>query len=383
MIPDWSQAIQREYAGGDVRFEFPIRPLGGGKVVGLILISMGLLFVWGPLHRFSLFELPFLIAGGVPAVMGLWILFGHCRVEWKDGQLRSSELLGPLRWTRRLPRQPVRKLEVGVGSTRTGTAPAQPVEGFCALTAVFEDGSKKLLVLGYPKDWLLAVAEELKSCAGGSTLSAEPAQVEVVEQSPVNANDADVAAQPAGSRVQIQEHTNGVTLTVPPEGLGKTARSFFFFALMWCAFMTVFTALIFLPHTKREGPLWVMVLFLLGFWAIGLGMLAGAINMGWRKATLTAEGGQLRVETKALFGTRQQQWSRGEIAALRADASNIEVNHRRLFELQIYPVTGKKVGFLAGRDETELRWLATRLRHALDVPARKPNHDEPLQKPVL
>jgi hypothetical protein len=270
-----------------------------------------------------------------------------------------------------LPRQPLRKLEVGVGSTRTGTAPPRPVEGFCALTAVFEDGSKKLLVLGYPKDWLLAVAEELKSCAGGSTFSAEPAQVEVVEQSPASANDAEVAEQPAGSRVQVEEHTNGVTLTVPPEGLGRTAKSFFFFALMWCALMTVFTVLIFLPNAKREGPLWVIVLFLLGFWAIGLGMLAGAINMGRRRATLTAEGGRLRIETKGLFGARQQEWSRGDIAAIRADASNIEVNHRRLLELEIHPVMGKKVGLLAGRDENELRWLATRLRQALDVPARK------------
>jgi hypothetical protein len=38
--------------------------------------------------------------------------------------------------------------------------------------------------------------------------------------------------------------------------------------------------------------------------------------------------------------------------------------------LQIHPRLGKKAGFLAGRDEAELRWLATRLRQALPVPAR-------------
>ena len=41
-----------------------------------------------------------------------------------------------------------------------------------------------------------------------------------------------------------------------------------------------------------------------------------------------------------------------------------------MIELQIQPRTGKKTGLLAGRNEQELRWLATRLRQALQVPAR-------------
>jgi hypothetical protein len=39
-------------------------------------------------------------------------------------------------------------------------------------------------------------------------------------------------------------------------------------------------------------------------------------------------------------------------------------------ELQIHPVGGKKAGFLSGRDNEELRWVATRLRRALKVPSR-------------
>jgi hypothetical protein len=372
MMDDGSLKIRREYAGGDVQFTFPVRPLAGIKVIGIILIGFGLMFAWVPLHRFSLFELPFVIAGGIPAAIGLLMLFGRCRVGWKDGQLRAAEMLGPLRWTRRLPRQPIRKLEVGVGSSRTGTAPAQPIEGFCALVAVFEDGSKKLVALGYPKDWLLAVAGELKGYVGGSAFSGISTQVEVVEQKLANESDADVLEQPAGSLVQVEEHTNGVKLAVPPAGLRRGSMGLFFFGLLWCSFMAVFTTVAVLPGSKTEGPTWVIILFMLGFWAIGLGLLAAAINLGRRTATLTADGGRLRLETKGLFGAKQVEWSHGEIAAIRADASNIEVNHRRLLELQIHPATGKKVGLLTGRDDQELRWLATRLRRALNVPARKP-----------
>jgi hypothetical protein len=175
-----------------------------------------------------------------------------------------------------------------------------------------------------------------------------------------------VPDQPAGSLVQVEEYAGDVCLNVPAAGLRRGSMGLFFFALMWCGFMVVFTTVIALPGSKRDGPLWVIILFLLGFWAVGLGMMAVAINLGRRTATLTAEGGRLRVETKEL------EWSRGEISAFRADTSNIEVNHRPVIELQIHPCTGKKVGLLAGRDEKELRWMATRLRHALDVPARKP-----------
>ena len=134
--------------------------------------------------------------------------------------------------------------------------------------------------------------------------------------------------------------------------------------------MVVVTTVLALPGSKKEGPVWVFILFLLGFWAIGLGMMALAVHMGRRTAEIVADAGRLRVETKGLFGTKQLDWSRDEITALRADRSGMEVNNRPVIELQIHPRDRKKVGLLAGRNENELRWMATRLRRALNVPAR-------------
>jgi hypothetical protein len=45
------------------------------------------------------------------------------------------------------------------------------------------------------------------------------------------------------------------------------------------------------------------------------------------------------------------------------------VNDVPIIELQIHPVSGKKAGFFAGRDEQELLWMATELRRALQLPA--------------
>jgi hypothetical protein len=392
MIGDWSQEIRREYAGSNARFEFPVRPLGKGRLIGVFLVLFGLLFVWFPgktawqsiekLHQhgpdlgnliFGLFPLIFVVAGCWPIGIGLLILFGRSRVEWKDGQVRAAEILGPLRWTRRLPRKPIRKLEVAAATaTATGeaTVPRQ-FENFSGLAVVFEDGSKKLVVLGYPKDWLLAVAGELKTYVGGETAASTSANVEVVAVTAQNESDDDVLEQPAGSRVQITESAGGIRLSVPPAGVWRGSAGFFFFSLVWCGFMTVITTMVLLPGSKRTASVSLIVLIFSGFWAIGLAMMAFAINVGRRTAEFVVESGCLRVETKGLFGTKQREWSRDEIAAVRADRSGMEVNHRPVIELQVHPRTGKKAGFLAGRNETELRWLATRLRRALNVPARK------------
>jgi len=391
MTSDWTLKVRREYAGGDARYEFPVRSLGWGRLVGLFLVGFGGLFIWHPAHDVgqtvlkwwqgtpgkadifsSLFELPFMIAGCVPMAIGLVILFGRCRVEWKDGQLRTAEILGPLCWIRRLPRQPINKLEVGAATSTSRNSAPRPLEGFSCLVAKFEDGPAKLVVIGYPKDWLLALAEELKGYVGGGTLSGTPTQVEVVEQLPQNENDADVPEQPSGSLVQVVEQAGGIRFNVPPAGVWRGSKGFFMFPLVWCGFMTVITTVLVLPGTKRESPLWIIILILLGFWAVGLGMMAFAINLGRRRAEVVVESGRLRVETKGLLGTKQWEWSRDQIAAIRADRSGMEVNHKPVIELQVHPSGGKKVGLLAGQDETELRWMATRLRQVLHVPARKP-----------
>jgi hypothetical protein len=46
MTGDGAQEIRREYGGGQARFEFPIRSLGWGKLVGLFFVGFGLLFMW-------------------------------------------------------------------------------------------------------------------------------------------------------------------------------------------------------------------------------------------------------------------------------------------------------------------------------------------------
>ena len=390
MNPDWTSSVRREYIGGNPRFDFPPRPLGWGRLIGVFLVGFGLLFVWMPAQTairslrhliehgadvpnliFGIFPLIFVFAGMLPLGIGLAILLGRSRVEWRDGQLVATEFVGPFRWTRRLPRKPIRRLEVSQATSGSGTQPAKPMPRFSGLAVEFEDGTKKIVLLGYPREWVLACAEELKSYVSGTATGVTVAPVEIIETVAGQAEDRNVLQQPATSRVLVERSPGYLRCTIPPAGLWRGSKGLFFMGIFWCGFMVVFSALMLKDGLKHSGWGAVgMLAFILLFWAIGIAILTAAVNMGKRTATFTVTGKHLSITNRSLFGLKQWELSQAEIAALRADASGMEVNDKPVLELQIHPATGKKIGLLAGRDEEEIRWLATELRRALQVGAR-------------
>jgi len=175
--------------------------------------------------------------------------------------------------------------------------------------------------------------------------------------------------KPAGSPVVMEQNSQGVVLDVPPAGLWKGSMGLFFFAVLWCLINGTVTAGILL-----EGKFELKAIPIFGvFWLVGLILLAVAINLGRRRFTLTVGQGQLTVVRSGPLGTKQFDFSRRDIAEVSVGSSNVEENHRPVMELQVKLVTGKKFGFLVGRDPEELRWMATVLRHSLGLTAIAPS----------
>ena len=397
MLDDWNQAITCEYSGGNACFDFPVRPLGAAKIMGVILIGFGICFDWVPAKMFwqnfahapattsgsggfyivsILFEGGFLLGGLIPVVMGLVMLFGRCRVEWREGRLRSSERLGPFHWTRRLPKKPIARLlaagptapnpsDGAVPRSRPRTDPT-----LSSLAVLYADGSKQALVLGYPQAWLVGVAQQLQGYVGGTAGAVTPVPVPVVAEVAAFVDDTEVSQRPANSRAEVSGSGNNVRVFLPALGLWKGAKGFFGFSLAWTVFFgwafVVKAWAIFKYHAPSIGPLPLVLLF----WVIGCAMLGVAVQAGLRRVELVVEGGQLRVDIKGPVRKSSKIWAKSDIAAIRVGPSNVIVNNRPLPALQIYPRAGKKRGMLAGRDEEELKWLATRLRQALQVPAQ-------------
>jgi hypothetical protein len=171
--------------------------------------------------------------------------------------------------------------------------------------------------------------------------------------------------------VLVERSPGYLCCTIPPAGLWRGAKGVFLFGLFWCGFMAVVSFVVLrdgLP-THGSSPLG-MVAFIALFWLVGIGVMIAAVDMGKRTLKFTIAGTQLSIVNRGLFGPKQWELSRDEIAAIRADANGIEVDDQPVTELQIHPHIGKKIGLLAGRDEQEIRWLATELRQALQIGPR-------------
>jgi hypothetical protein len=186
------------------------------------------------------------------------------------------------------------------------------------------------------------------------------------------------AGPPAGSNILCETFPDGVTVQIPPAGVWKGSKGLFVFGILWlaivgpislCLIGGLFGAIGVQAKKPDANALWIMPLVMSLFWAVGIGMLLAAINMGKRKAALAVTGGSLMVIQSGLFGTKKRQWEPGEVEAVCTGPSGLEVNGEPVLELHIHD-GGGKFSLLCGRSDAELEFIASTLRRALGVSSR-------------
>jgi len=384
-------AIRVQAIRDDASYSLPARPLGNLRWIALFLAAFGVVFALIPaitLFRtlkgimagksavaevgFAVFLAPFVVAGLVPLGLGLFVLFGRCRVDWRQRRLSILDYVGPIRWRRRFQKGRILKFTVSSGGAKINNQPVTtgPLAELGALSAEFEEGKPRLVAIGYPRDWLEALADDLSARVGATASTLAAPEVAVVNLDQSRLPPVEVVPKPADSQVRVEPRPDGVLLVVPPAGLRKGSKGLFGFGIVWCLIVAAITLAIGSANAKNVRGNPVVGWTLMGvFWLVGLGLLTGAINMARRRAMLLVENGQLQVAQIGIFGAKKWDWNRENIGAIRANASGMEINNVPVIELQIQPVNGKKVGFFAGRDPQELAWMASELRRALKVPA--------------
>ncbi len=385
--------------GGGVRYALPRRPLGLLRFVGLLPLGFGASISWfavgwmmaathgGGLFGwlFALWGLPFFLAGFPPMAIGLVVLIGRCEIELRDGVLRMTEWVGPFHWSRRQPVNAIKRFNIR--ATDSANTPGF-IGDLAALDADCGKPRPLLLALGYPHEWLRALGDDLARRCNLATadrvLTPGKLAVETVTE-PLHPSKAvaqqDSLTQPADSDILLEAAADNVVLTIPPPGVWRGGKGMLIFGLIWCGFMVVFTGFsIFTGETPGDVASWPLWLFIGGFWLIGIAILAGAINMGQRRAVFTVRADGLSVVQTGLFGVKRAEWSSNQITAVVIGPSGMEVNEVPILELQIHPRTGRKTGFLAGRNDAELQWLAAVLRQALGVSSTPPTAADGLRK---
>jgi hypothetical protein len=424
----------QEDAPGRVRYRLPLRDLGRARFVAWIVVWASLAFACWTLGRpvmrlvnggqtrdliaALLWLLLTVFLVGFPLRMALLLLFGGCEVELDDSWLSARERAGLLRRSRKWPLSGLRRLQVigliggdkpvesllaaappllserqaerlkrpqaeqeSAGSRETRERSTEWAQSLNALAGALYDGKRFLVVVGYPRDWLQRLADDLSARSETSHERVNRPRVQTTD--PVVGIQAIVAEasdevrqgwepqvfdQPPGSNVQVETFPDGITLRVPPLGIWKGSAGLVQFGIIWCIGIGCFTMLFGLAGIVQGARL-VGILNLLAvmsvFWAAGAAILVWARTMGKREAVLAVVADKLMVLQTGLWRSKRREWPRSQVRTVRVGPSGMEVNDVPVPELQIHDDGKRPFGMLAGRDPRELIWMATLLRQAL------------------
>jgi hypothetical protein len=371
------------------RYLLPARNLGAARKIGWIPFGFGVVVAtfmafWmhgamagclgdhGPVRWIGIFfgltGLPGLAVGVGLMALGLAILTDAARSEIVvgEGMICAIERIWwvPIRRRRfvsQLTRFVVEKggIRVTDGNRHTTTTLAKDM---ASLRAEVSTGKPFLMAIAYPYEVLRPLADTLAASLslGRSTTEEEAPGIEVVEQE-AGAPPADTEIpRPAGTNIVCRAEPQGLAISVPPRGLWKGSQGLFFFSLLWNGSMVLMTVL-----TARGHAPVPVYLFLSLFWAIGLGLLAGAIHMGKRKVMIAVVNDVLACRTIGPFRTSERKVPLAGIDTIRVGPSGMEVNDRPVMEVQIIPRQGRKIGLISNVTMDEMNWLAWTLRQPL------------------
>ena len=240
---------------GGVIYRLPVRDVGGFRCVGLGLLLFGLLLCCPPIlptwkvylaltgqippgeGLFWLFVFipgALLCMGGLYLVpIGLFILAGHSVIELHDRELTSVESWGPIEWKWQRSTAELHRFYVSQGLTLFSAVTIAPRSKLCVITPEWKpvvgtrDPRPMWLAPGYPRAWLLALANDLaRRCLAPAP---EPARADapaaptipVLETPPDRSDYEEIAEQPAGSNIIVEKSARGLRLTVPPLGFHR------------------------------------------------------------------------------------------------------------------------------------------------------------------
>ena len=385
MLP---QEIRAEHWPERTTYDFPRRPVGALRYLGLFFVGFAVLFGWMPGKQvlqaiqhlvqghagtadliFGAFTSIFVIAALLPLGLGLLMMFGRTRLVLTRDLVIVTEIAGPIRWRRKFKLADIERLEVAsaLGAKSSSSAKSPGLTGLGGLAAALRGKKSVLLLICYPQEWLTSMANELSSQMRLTGAPVPVTQVEMTKPSQAEEFE-EITEQPPGSTAVPRENP------LRHYAQGQTARV--------------------LEREPRLGVVWfrLVPLHRRGYssaaaWKIRPGLFARPVadtrdpwllggrhayasrrcSLGYRTCEIEADKVRLRISLRSAIRGRAWEWPVSGLRAITVGASNVEINNRRLQELQILPSTGKKVGVLAGRDPAELAWLATVLRNTIQL----------------
>ncbi len=178
----------------------------------------------------------------------------------------------------------------------------------------------------------------------------------------------DVLEQPSGSRVIVERHADGVTITVPPLGVRSALGGAIFIGVIFATVGGIL-AVMTLPELLRGNAKFNLgIVIVVVFTCVGVGIVLAAVQSGRKRVVLAIVGDRLLTYESGPLSSKRREWNRAELNDIDCGPSGVSVNNRPLPQLHIDVGDSSPIGMLTGRNLIELKWIATVLRHALRLP---------------
>ena len=397
MSPPLPPEIRVESSRQGPRYLLPPRETGPLNFGAIFVIGFGCLFggfalVWiiaalgitqkdgfqiGGLF-FALFGLPFLLAGLGVVALGVFAWCGRSEIEIQPGELITRERGGPFRWTRRIPIKDIRRFALVGNAVNINARPVRVglMSDMGVLAVDLGEGKSRFVLLGYPRDWVGAMATRLTTDLAAQTGQAplaihDGSEEKVFYRPQMNLEPGEVPGPPerlvvhgdrfdppARTAIRIMEQAGGLVAVVPPSGFSGVSRFLLIFSLFWLLISTI------------VGGGFILI-------GLGLSMLVTSVNLARRKASIRASRAEFIVLQQSLFGTKAFNLSGSDLGTIRVGDSGMTMNDVPVQEIQVHTKAGVKHGFFSNLSNDELHWLATHLRHASGVGEAPGTSSEP------
>jgi hypothetical protein len=384
-----------------VRYELPSWPAGQSRRIGLLralgivfalsglLFTVPLIMTWdqGParepaIHWLLGLACPFYLAALISLIYAQRGAPSRDTIEVTVSGIAVTSQAGPWRRSRQVRWADVARLTLTPAWNVPGYG---AIEGSFLLRLIRLRGGPLLLAGDEDRARLLVLAHELARRAKVARAAAADIPVlppvEVVEENSLDLVS-DRYEQPPGSTATLEQHADGVTITVPALGLHALVQqpALLMLALLLAASFTWITATV-VPAAARAG--------LSGVFARDPSMIAWPVALVFtpvlahllsRRAELSSRGGVLTVQWSFLIFGRSRAWRREDLAEIRAVSELVTSDGQKTWTkyLAIRPYDGSVSGprhLLYWCEKPELEWIATTLRHSLPLsemlPARE------------
>jgi hypothetical protein len=342
----------------------------------------------------GLIGLDLLAAGAGLAIDQLRRRAGRCELKLDAGAIRAIWRLGPISWSKTIPRSDAAQLAV---VRRSFSLDARPIgdepADYHVLVAEDATGRRRDLVANYPRDLLLALAVELSSRWKAPDIDPDvdgigAGKLAVVEDTEVPTDIRERRDLPLGSRLICERvGGRGVRVTKPPDGLARSAGCLIFmvgFGVTAIILAVTFPMPLLLDWSGDDLRIARILTYvgigLVALWCAFALVFTVVISTG--RFVLTATPDRLTLETRDAFcGTSCRTWKRQDIAWIRADTtikSGMDTETGAAATTRVLIRTTSPIepgpeelewGSGSGISKPEMEWIATTLRAVLRVPA--------------